>query len=105
MSSAACEIVSRQVHRAKRVEILSAQPFKLVQQLRQRLAFAIALLCPAIKLVKRTVLTVLKNDSCTHDPVGALAVNQVADNIKDAPTVVAFVLRRPPRRQITQQGV
>src|SRR5438105_2418333 len=105
MCSAACEIVSHQPHRAKRLEILSAQLCKLVQQLHQRLAFAVALLCPAIKLVEWTVFTMLKNDSCTHDPVGALAMNQMADDIKDAPSIFAFILRRPPRRQITQQGV
>src|SRR5438045_1537090 len=105
MGSAACEIIRRQVHRAKRVEILSAQSSKLVQELRQRLAFAVALLCPAIKLVEGTVFTMLKNDSCPHHPVGALAVDQVADDIEHAPSVLAFILRRPPRRQITQQRV
>ena len=55
----------------------------------------------AVKGVKRTALTGLQNDACARNPVGALTVGEVTDDVKCAPGFAAFV---PPLISNTMNG-
>jgi hypothetical protein len=91
MPSAAFKVLWMDIQSAKLVQIAGPQPGKLIQQLRQRLAFTFARLCPAIKGHKGLGLAMLQNHPGPRHPICTLAVNQMADNVKRAPGVFTFI--------------
>ncbi len=78
---------------------------KLIQQLRQRLTLTLADLGKAIEFLEWLGVAMLKNDSRTRNPVGAVAVDQMADHVECAKRAVAFVSMDPLRGKIAQHRV
>lgn len=103
MASAAVKIGRLQIQGAQLTEIGLAQGREFVEKLRQRLAFALALLGETIEGDKRLRFAELQNHFCAGHPVGSFAVDQVAYNVKGAPGVFAFVGERPFVRKIAQK--
>src|SRR5215469_8465125 len=105
MESAALEIAWLQVHGTNRVEVFSAQLGKLVEQLRQQFSPALADLGEAVERLEGLRIAVQQNALYARDPIGALAVGEVSNDLVGGPGVFAFVALRPDFRLVAQEGV
>src|SRR5262249_22716987 len=105
MPPAALEIGRRQVEGAKLLETRGPCLRELIEQLDERFAAAVALLRQPIEPVELLRLAELENPSHAGNPVGPLAVNQVANDVEGAPGAGTFVWRRPCVGQVPQQRV
>jgi hypothetical protein len=73
----------------------AAQSREFVERVRETLPDALALLREAIERVERARRAVFEHDTQARDPVCALAVDQVTDDVVRGPRVRAFVAHRP----------
>lgn len=105
VESPAIEVPGDKRKSAKLGKAFPARFRERVQQPIKRLALAFPHMSPAIKRRKRRRFAVLQNPFGTRNPVGALAMDEVADDIERAPRFVAFVARRPFVRKAAEQGV
>src|SRR5258708_20546098 len=71
----------------------------------QRLTVALPDLPRVIKGLRRPARAELHDGCCPLHPVGAFAVNQMADDIEYGPGVFAFIAQRPCVRQIAQKRI
>jgi hypothetical protein len=100
--AAASEILWLEIQGRESAEVFDAEERELVKQLAERLA--VAFLCRGLAIEGRKELrfTVLQNPFCAREPVGAIAVDQVADDVMDGPGAGAFVLLRPGFGEIAE---
>ena len=105
MPPAAIEVSVGQLQLFQFFEILPAQKGELVEECRQRASLSIRELREAIELIEGARLSVVQDDSCARDPIGAFSVNQVSHDIKGTPGLIAFVRGNPRLRKIAQQRV
>jgi hypothetical protein len=59
----------------------------------------------AIEWLERFVLTVLQDHARPRHPIGAVSVNQMADDIHDRECSLAFIVIRPELGQAAQQCI
>ena len=95
--------------RRQRAEVFPPERGELVEELRQRSALRHRELRKAIELLEGSGLAGLMDDSGARYPVGALAVDQVSDDVEGAPRVAAFVgcdptLGQAPEERIDGRG-
>jgi hypothetical protein len=105
MKSAEREIFWAQTQGGKFTEILGAQASELVEKLREGLAMAFAKLREAIEGNKRLGGARAQNHLGARHPVGAFAVDEVADDIEGGPSGSAFVTMGPGFREIAKKRV
>src|SRR2546423_13927644 len=105
MCSAPLQVLRAQIQGAQIIKIFRPQAGEFIQQLRQRSAVALALLSPAVEGLEAFSLAKLQDHLRSRHPVGALAVNEMSDNIEGAPGFLAFVTNSPSFRQIAQQCI
>src|SRR5580700_5459096 len=105
MASTPNEVLWPQIQRAQFDQVFSTQPSEFIQQLSQRFAFTLAYLSPTIEGLERASLAELKNHLHTRHPVGAFAVNQMADDVERAPSVFTFISGCPCLRQAAQKRI
>lgn len=100
--AAASEILWLEIQGRESAEVFDAEERELVKQLAEK--FAVAFLCRGLAIEGRKELrfTVLQNPFCAREPVGAIAVDQVADDVMDGPGAGAFVLLRPRFGEIAE---
>src|SRR5438477_5921712 len=105
MCSAPLQVLRAQIQGAQFTKIFRPQAGEFIQQLRQRSAFALALLSPAVEGLEAFCLTKLQDHLRSRHPVGALAVNEMSDDVERAPSFFTFIGERPGFRQIAQQCI
>src|SRR5438067_2475602 len=105
MSPTLLEVLRAQIQGAQFIKIFRPQTRESVQQSRQRSIFTLPLLSPAVEGFKRLSLAKLQDHLSSRHPIGALAVNEMANDIERAPSLVAFIAERPSFRQIAQQHI
>ncbi len=105
MRSSPLKILRPQVKRLKRSQILLAQAGELVQQLVQRLTFALIELLKAVERIEGTCFAILQNDPSPWHPVRSLTGDQMADNVKGAPCVLPLIMLHPGVGKTAQQRV
>ena len=101
MRASAREILRLQVERLQRSDIAGPQAGEFVEELLQRFAPTLFELGRAIEGVEGPRLAVLEDDARAEYPVGALAHDQVAEDVEGAPGSLAFVDVRPGFGQST----
>src|SRR5882762_2214297 len=95
MPSAAREVLWPQIQRAQLVQILCPQAREFIQQIAQRLAFALAFLRETIEALEWLRLAGFQDPPRTREPVGEFAMDEVADDVVGAPSLLAFIAVRP----------
>src|SRR5258706_935364 len=90
---------------AQFVQVLRADACKFIQQLLERFALALSYLPQSVKFLKRSSLAKLQNHFHSRHPIGALGVNEVADNVIGAPRVTPFILMCQRVRQLAQKSI
>jgi len=105
MATAASEILRAQIQGAQLDQVFATQAREFIQQLFQRFAFALACLCETIEGVEGARLAKLQNHFCARHPVGAFAVNQMADDVERGPSAFTFVSGCPWLREVAQERV
>ena len=75
MATSAIEIRGLQVHAPQVIEVLGSQAAEFVEQLRERLASAFALLRQAVEGIECSRLAVLQDHAGARHPVGSFAMN------------------------------
>src|SRR5579863_6126321 len=105
MPSTVFEVLWLQIQCLQFAEVFRPQTSKFIQQLRQRLSLTLSHVSPTVKRFKRASLTKLEDHLRPRHPIGAFAVNKMADDIKGAPGILTLISQRPGFRQITQQGI
>src|SRR5262249_37497887 len=73
--------------------------------LSQRFALLRVRLSEAIKRLKGASLAKFQDHLYPRDPIGAVAMDQVADDIEGSPGIAAFIAKRPHFRQIAQKRI
>src|SRR5579884_2942773 len=91
MLSPSLEIVRLKAQGAQLIEALGPCSREFVQELRERFALALARLCLAIERLKRARIAVFENPFCASHPIRTLAVNQVANDVEDGPTIASLI--------------
>src|SRR5271165_6381540 len=86
-------------------QIFRSYAGELIQQLRQHPALNFPHMPPAIEGVEGPRHAKLQDDPRPRNPIGALALNQMTDDIERGPGVFAFVCASPFVRQVAQQSV
>lgn len=102
MASKAGEVIGLEVHGAQFGEVIKADLCEIIQQLREGFAPTFADVSLAIEGREWLRLTVFEQPFGAREPVSALAVDQVSDDIECAPGVFAFVAEGPRIGQIAQ---
>jgi hypothetical protein len=105
MASATAKIRWLEVQGSELVQAFGARTRKFIQQLSEGLALTGLYMASAIEGLKRTRLARLQDHLRARDPIGALAINEVGDDIEGAPSAFAFVAERPGFRQIAEKGI
>src|SRR5208282_3415767 len=105
MASAPSEIFRPQIQCAEFGQAVAPHARKFIQQLPERLTFALSRLSPTVEGLERARLAKLQNHFRARHPVGAVTVNQMANDIEGAPGVFTFISQRPRFRQIAQKRV
>ena len=105
MHAGASEIGGLEIQCGELPKTVGPQVAERCQQLGERLAPRGLELGEAIERCEGNVLTVCEEMVDARHPVGALALNQVPDDIERAPGVGAFGAEHPWLRQIPQQSV
>jgi hypothetical protein len=90
---------------AQFAQVLRPQLGKLIQKLAERLALALPRLGEAIESVERSALSELQDHLRPRHPVGALAMDEMTDNIECAPGIRAFIVRRPLVGKVPQKRI
>ena len=91
MGAAPRQVLIAQIPSPQRGEVRLAEARELLEQLGQRFAGALSRLGEAIVAVEGPRLALLEDDASPHDPVGLLAVDEMADDIVGAEGVGALV--------------
>ena len=103
--SAQFEIFWLQVQVAQLAKTVGPHEGKFIEQLIKGLAFTLSYVSQAVERRKGLTLAELQDHFCARHPIGAVAVNQMADDFKGAPGIVAFVSHRPLVGEIAQKRV
>src|ERR1035438_7639155 len=85
MLSALGKVCRLEVPGAQLDEVLGAHAGELIQQLRQRLALNFSSVSLAIKGGEGLGLAMSQDDAGAGDPIRTLGVNQMADDVENAP--------------------
>jgi len=104
VASVTAEIGRLEIQIVQLLEILTAEASELVEELRKGLAFAFAELGPAIECLKGSSFAGFENAFHARHPVGAFAVDEVADDVVGTPGVFAFVGVSPEVGQIAEES-
>jgi len=105
VAAAAIEVGGLNIQGAELGEIGGTDAGKFVEQLREGFALDFSGVTGPIEGNEGLVFAGLQDHSGARDPVGAFAVDQVADNLERAPGVFAFVAMGPGFREIAEKGV
>lgn len=97
------KVVIGKVPTCQRAEVLGAEQSKLLQEYRQRLASAFLSLGESVVRGETAIGALRTNDLCARDPIGALAVDEMTENLVRAPRVGALVRTCPLGAQIAEQ--
>src|ERR1700693_6491732 len=100
MASPPLEGLWAQIQGAQFGQVFTTQPREFIQQLSQRFAFALTCRSPTIEGLERASLAKLQNHLRARHPVGAFAVNQMADDVERAPSAFTFVSGGPGLREV-----
>src|SRR5688500_9248293 len=103
--AAAIEIRPGQSQRREIPQIGRAQLREFIEQVVEAASSRVAELRKAIELVELAALAAFEDHAGAGQPVGPLAVNEVADDVKRAPGGFAFGGGCPRRRQAAQQRI
>jgi hypothetical protein len=95
MASALFQIGGLQVERAQLFEICGAEAREVVQSFGDRYVLTLAREAFSIEGLEGAGFTEFEDHFCAGHPVGALAVDKVADGIEGAPCLAAFVVACP----------
>ena len=95
MASEPREVNGLKVHGPQFGEVAGAELRELIQQLREGFALAFADVSLAIEGREWLRLSILQQPFAAREPVGALAVDEVSDDVECAPGVFAFVAEGP----------
>src|SRR5437868_2775173 len=91
MQSASRQVFRLQSQGLQCRQTLVAHSSEFIQKLVQRLALTLLNLRKAIKRIKGSRLALFQDHPGPRYPVGALAEDQVANNVERAPAVLSFV--------------
>src|SRR6266436_6937358 len=91
MHSVAGQVLRVQIQCRERSQILFTQASELVQELLERLALTLFYLRQAVKGVEGPRFAVLEDDACARHPVGALADDQMADDVERTPGIFSIL--------------
>jgi len=105
MASTAGEVLGAQIQGAQFDEVFTTQAREFIQQLFQRFAFAVSILRPTVERLEGARLAKLQNHFRARHPVGAFAVNQMADDVERAPSVFTFVSGGSCLRQVAEKRI
>lgn len=105
MGSAASEVVWLEIQGLEGDEVFFAEAGELVEELLERFALRLSCLGEAVEAVEWPGFAVVENDSRARHPVGALADDEMADDVEGAPGIVSFVAANPGVGQAAQEGV
>src|SRR5438874_9743280 len=105
MFSAPLKVLLPQIQSPQFSKIFRPQSGELIQQLCQRLALTLTFLSPAIERLKSFCLAKLQDHPRPRHPIGALAVNEMSEDVERAPGFLAFVTNGPGFRQVAQQRI
>src|SRR5215218_5682294 len=102
MPTTTFQVGFREVEPRHRAERLRAYFSKLVEQARERPPFRCLEMCEALEVIEGARAVMLQDCSHARQPVRAVRMNQVGDNIEGTPRVLAFVGGGPLVGQATQ---
>src|SRR4051794_21744424 len=105
MAPAALEIPRLQLQLAQLAQVVLAEARELIQQLRQSSAFVLALLRLAVEALEGARLAMLQDHARAGHPIGALAVDEMSDDVEGCPSALAFVGVRPRFGQVAEKRV
>lgn len=105
MASAPAEVFGAEIHGAEFGEIFRPYCREFIKQPGERLALAFANVSPAVERLERAGFAEFEEPSRARNPVGALTVDEMADDIEGAPGIFALVTQSPFVRQPAQQRV
>src|SRR5947209_18647576 len=105
MFSAPLKVLLPQIQSPQFSKIFRPQSGELIQQLCQRLALTLTFLSPAIERLKSFCLAKLQDHPRPRHPIGALAMNEVPDDIEGGPGILTFIAKRPSFRQIAKKRI
>src|ERR1700751_2828133 len=91
MASEPREVNGLKVHGPQFGEVAGAELRELIQQLREGFALGFVDVSVAIQVRKWLLRAVFEHPFGAREPVGALAVDEVSDDVECAPGVFAFV--------------
>src|SRR5438128_7732927 len=103
MAAAAAEISGLQMQRVELAKIFAANAGEFIEQLRKRFAEQVAFVTTAIERFERARFAVLQNHFYSGNPIGAIAMKQMAYDIEWSEGVFAFVAQSPPFGKIAEQ--
>jgi hypothetical protein len=105
MPATSLEIFPTQIQRPKFFQIFRAQASKFIQQLIHRLALTLLYVSPTIEGLERSSLAELQEHSRARHPIRAFGMNQMGNDIEDAPGVFTLILEGPHFREVTQERI
>jgi hypothetical protein len=98
------EILGSESQRLQSNDVVGAEPGEGVKELMQRLALRIGELRKAVERGKRHRLSLSQENFDPRHPVGALPMDEVANDIVWAPGIGSFVGGRPGVGEISEPG-
>jgi len=99
------EVRRAQVESFERGQILRAERSEFIEQFFKRLAAAFFFLSETVEGIERAGLAVFEDAFGTGHPVGALADDEVSNNVERAPGIRAFVCGHPPAGQAAEERI
>lgn len=105
MGSAELELLWSEIEGAEFAEVSGAKFGELVEELGEGLPCTFAILGAAIERLEGAALAVVEDEFGAGHPVGALAMDEMADDIEGSKGGAAFVLRGPGFGEIAQESV
>src|SRR5438067_10056890 len=99
------QVLRTQIQSPQFIKIFRPQTAEFIQQLRQRFTLTLTFLSPAIERLKSFCLAKLQDHPRPRHPIGALAMNQMANDIECAPSFATFIAECPGFRQVPQKRI